>query len=78
MKRPIRLELVGMFCKDKNAQAAGEPDTGETYYHHWLVTLEQHGRREWRDLGANSGAALPKTGAHAVRETELKAEDSGQ
>jgi hypothetical protein len=27
-----------MLCE--NAQAAGEPDTGETYYHHWLVTLE--------------------------------------
>jgi nitrile hydratase accessory protein len=25
----------------KKAQAAGDPDTGETYYHHWLVTLER-------------------------------------
>jgi nitrile hydratase accessory protein len=25
----------------KKAQAAGEPDTGETYYHHWLNTLER-------------------------------------
>ena len=25
----------------KAAQAAGDPDTGETYYHHWLVTLER-------------------------------------
>jgi nitrile hydratase accessory protein len=24
----------------KRAQAAGDPDTGETYYHHWLATLE--------------------------------------
>jgi nitrile hydratase accessory protein len=24
----------------KNAQAAGDPDTGETYYHHWLAALE--------------------------------------
>jgi nitrile hydratase accessory protein len=24
----------------KRAQAAGDPDTGETYYHHWLRTLE--------------------------------------
>lgn len=24
----------------KAAQAAGDPDTGETYYHHWLATLE--------------------------------------
>lgn len=23
------------------AQAAGDPDTGDTYYHHWLVTLER-------------------------------------
>src|SRR5437764_8684543 len=25
----------------KRAQAAGEPDTGETYYRHWLNTLER-------------------------------------
>jgi nitrile hydratase accessory protein len=25
----------------KRAQAAGDPDTGETYYHHWLRTLER-------------------------------------
>ena len=25
----------------KKAQAAGDPDTGETYYHHWLNTLER-------------------------------------
>jgi nitrile hydratase accessory protein len=25
----------------KKAQAAGDPDTGETYYRHWLVTLER-------------------------------------
>ena len=24
----------------KRAQANGDPDTGETYYRHWLVTLE--------------------------------------
>ena len=24
----------------KRAQAAGDPDTGETYYLHWLATLE--------------------------------------
>src|SRR5262245_54164952 len=23
----------------KRAQAAGDPDTGETYYHHWLAAL---------------------------------------
>jgi nitrile hydratase accessory protein len=25
----------------KKAQAAGDPDTGETYYLHWLATLER-------------------------------------
>jgi nitrile hydratase accessory protein len=25
----------------KKAQAAGDPDTGETYYGHWLATLER-------------------------------------
>jgi nitrile hydratase accessory protein len=25
----------------KKAQAAGDPDTGKTYYHHWLAALER-------------------------------------
>jgi nitrile hydratase accessory protein len=25
----------------KKAQTAGDPDTGETYYHHWLAALER-------------------------------------
>ena len=25
----------------KRAQAAGDPDTGDTYYHHWLAALER-------------------------------------
>jgi len=25
----------------KKAQATGDPDTGETYYRHWLTTLER-------------------------------------
>jgi nitrile hydratase accessory protein len=25
----------------KRAQAAGDPDTGETYYHHWVEALER-------------------------------------
>jgi nitrile hydratase accessory protein len=25
----------------KRAQAAGDPDTGDTYYHHWLASLER-------------------------------------
>jgi nitrile hydratase accessory protein len=37
----------------KRAQAAGDPDTGETYYHHWLATLER--------LVAEKGVADPDT-----------------
>lgn len=33
----------------ERAQADGDPDTGETYYHHWLAALER--------LVATSGAA---------------------
>ena len=35
----------------KRAQAAGDPDTGETYYLHWLATLES--------LVAAKGVATP-------------------
>jgi nitrile hydratase accessory protein len=37
----------------RRAQAAGDPDTGETYYRHWLAALER--------LVAEKGAADPKT-----------------
>jgi nitrile hydratase accessory protein len=37
----------------KRAQAAGDPDTGETYYRHWLATLER--------LVAAKGVASPET-----------------
>src|SRR5262249_43373315 len=46
----VALEARGLFSwsewsqrlgeQIKRAQAAGDPDTGETYYHHWLATLE--------------------------------------
>jgi nitrile hydratase accessory protein len=35
----------------RRAQAAGDPDTGETYYRHWLATLER--------LVAEKGVADP-------------------
>jgi nitrile hydratase accessory protein len=38
----------------KRAQAAGDPDTGETYYYHWLATLE----RMVAEKGATSVQAL--------------------
>jgi nitrile hydratase accessory protein len=37
----------------KRAQASGDPDTGESYYRHWLATLER--------LIAEKGIATPQT-----------------
>jgi nitrile hydratase accessory protein len=37
----------------KRAQRTGDPDTGETYYHHWLAALER--------LVAQKGVATPET-----------------
>jgi nitrile hydratase accessory protein len=64
----------------KRAQAKGDPDTGETYYRHWLATLER--------LIASKGVATSETldryrdaWDHAANRTphgspiELKAED---
>lgn len=57
----------------KKAQAAGDPDTGETYYHHWLATLErlvaakgladtqvlETTRGAWRRAGARTPHGMP-------------------
>jgi nitrile hydratase accessory protein len=40
----------------KRAQAAGDPDTGETYYRHWLATLE----RLVAEKGVVSGKTLAR------------------
>src|SRR5688572_14981287 len=40
---------AALAAEIKRAQAAGDPDTGETYYHHWLAALER--------LVAEKGAA---------------------
>ena len=67
----------------KKAQAAGDPDTGETYYLHWLATLE----RMVAEKGATSAQALAQhyqAWEHATHRTphgkpiELRAEDFGQ
>ena len=35
-------EWAAMLATEiKRAQTAGDPDTGETYYHHWLAALER-------------------------------------
>ncbi len=41
----------------KRAQAAGDPDTGETYYLHWLSALE----RLVAEKGVTSGESLART-----------------
>jgi nitrile hydratase accessory protein len=64
----------------KRAQAAGDPDTGETYYLHWLAALE----RLVAEKGVTSGDVLARTKhawEHACDRTphgkpiELKADD---
>ena len=55
----VRLHEQGLFTWPQwaatlaeeitRAQRAGDPDTGETYYHHWLAALER--------LVAETGAA---------------------
>jgi nitrile hydratase accessory protein len=40
----------------KRAQALGDPDTGETYYRHWLATLE----RLVAEKGIASGETLAR------------------
>ena len=32
---------AALAAEIKRAQAAGDPDTGETYYQHWLAALER-------------------------------------
>ncbi|MDD1533938.1 nitrile hydratase accessory protein [Bradyrhizobium sp. WBOS4] len=50
----------------KRAQAAGDPDTGETYYQHWLATLE--------GLVASKGVASTDT-LHRYRDAWDRAAD---
>ena len=59
----VRLHERGLFTwpewaatladEIKRAQAEGDPDTGETYYRHWLNALER--------LVATKGVASPET-----------------
>jgi nitrile hydratase accessory protein len=64
----------------KRAQAGGDPDTGETYYRHWLATLERlvaakgvatsHVLHNYRDAWNHAADRTP----HG-QPIELKAED---
>ena len=44
---------AALVTEIKRAQANGDPDTGETYYRHWLATLE--------NLVAEKGVATSET-----------------
>jgi nitrile hydratase accessory protein len=66
----------------KKAQATGDPETGETYYNHWLATLERvitakglaepgllaRTQQAWRRASARTPHGTP---------IELRAEDFG-
>jgi len=76
-------EWAGTLADEiKRAQAAGDPDTGETYYRHWLNTLE----RLVAEKGVTSPDALRRyrnAWDHAADRTphgkpiELRPEDFG-
>ena len=46
----------------KRAQAAGDPDTGETYYRHWLATLENLVAAEERRLARDAAPLSRRLG----------------
>src|SRR5213082_443960 len=48
---------AALAAEIKRAQVAGDPDTGETYYRHWLATLE----RIVAEKGVTSGVVLART-----------------
>jgi nitrile hydratase accessory protein len=48
---------AALAAEIKRAQAAGDPDTGETYYLHWLAALE----RLVAEKGVTSGETLERT-----------------
>lgn len=51
-------EWAGALAAEiKRAQASGDPDTGETYYLHWLAALE----RLVAEKGVASGETLART-----------------
>ena len=58
----------------KKAQAAGDPDTGETYYHHWLATLERIVAEKGVTDAHATRAHAPRLGArlraHAARHAD--------
>ena len=61
----------------RRAQAAGDPGTGETYYHHWLATLE----RVVAEKGASDAGTLTRyrdAWDHAADRTTATRSSSGR
>ena len=58
----------------KSAQAAGDPDTGETYYRHWLAALERIVAEKGVDRCDDARALSPRLGSrrrpHAARHAD--------
>lgn len=64
------------------ARAAGDPDTGETYYHHWLATLERMVARKsvsspdtlalYRDAWEHAAARTPHGQPIDLRAADFK------
>jgi nitrile hydratase accessory protein len=48
---------AALAAEIRRAQAAGDPDSGDTYYLHWLAALE----RLVTDKGVTSGETLART-----------------
>ena len=70
--RPVHLARVGGGAgrRDRAAQAAGDPDTGETYYGHWLATLERLVAEQGRaDAATLARYATPGTTPRTARPT---------
>ena len=69
---------AALAAEIKRAQAAGDPDTGETYYLHWLNTLEKTGRRKRRDDTGHTASLSrclgPRLRPHAARRADRIAE----
>ena len=76
-------EWAATLAKEiKRAQAAGDPDTGHTYYRHWLAALERL-VAEKRIADADTLCRYRQAWDHAADRTphgepiELKREDFG-
>jgi nitrile hydratase accessory protein len=71
----------------KRAQAAGDPDTGETYYRHWLNALERivadkqvtdaRTLARYRDAWGRAAARTPHGSPIELEQEDLDGRESG-